>query len=78
MSIVELKTRPAKINESVISRLEWVLEQARTGKVLSVAIALVNDEGETNCAWSATDDVLKLLASVARMQHRLNLNIDEQ
>jgi len=77
MSVIELKTRPVEIVQTVIERLEMILEEARAGRISAVAIAVVTDNGATNCAWSETDDVGKLLASVARLQHKINVKIDE-
>ena len=77
MSIVELKTRPIKVVDSVIERLETILKEAREGKISSLAIAVVDDEGAMNCCWSDSEDTGRLIGSVARLQHRLNLSIDD-
>jgi hypothetical protein len=73
-NVVEIKTRPAEVVASVIARLEEVLAEAREGKIVAVAIAGVNLDGSISSAWSETDDFGKLLGSVARLEHRININ----
>jgi hypothetical protein len=75
-NLVELKTRPAAISESVVARLEEVLAEARSGKIVSVAIAGVEVDGGIVSAWSETDDFGKLLGAVARLEFRINANQD--
>jgi hypothetical protein len=75
-NLVELKTRPVLVNESVVARLEEVLAEARAGKIASVAIAGVESDGSIVSAWSETDDFGKLLGAVARLQFRINANQD--
>lgn len=72
MAVFELKPRPLQVHESVVVRLEEVLERAREGKVVSVAIATLNADGSVGSAWSETDDFGKLLGSVCRLEHRIN------
>jgi hypothetical protein len=74
--IVELKSRPAQVVESVVERLEEVLAAAREGRIVSVAIATISVDGSLGSAWSETDDFGKLVGAVARLQHRLNVNQD--
>jgi hypothetical protein len=73
-NLVELKTRPAEINASVIARLEEVLAEAREGKIAAVAIAGVYSDGSTAQVWSQTDDFGKLLGAVARLEYRINFH----
>lgn len=77
MSVVELKTRPLEIAETVVERLEVALDKAKAGKISAIAIAIVTEDGAANCSWSETDSVGILLGSIVRMQHRLCLSIDE-
>jgi len=74
--IVEIRTRPAQVVESVVERLEEVLTAAREGRVLSVAAVSITIKGSIGSAWSETDDFGKLVGAVARLQHRLNVNQD--
>jgi hypothetical protein len=73
-NVVEIKTRPATINESVIARLEEVLAEARAGKVTAVAIAGLEVGGAIIAAWSETDDFGRLLGAVSRLEYRINAN----
>lgn len=73
-NLVELKTRPAAVNESVVARLEEVLAEARAGKVVGVAIASLHADGSIGSAWSEVDSFSGLLGSVARLQYRINVN----
>lgn len=75
-NIVELKSRPAVVIESVVTRLEEVLAEAREGKITAVAIAGVSSDGSTVQAWSETDDFGKLLGAVTRLQYRINVHQD--
>ena len=75
-NVVEIKTRPVEVIESVITRLEEVLAEARAGKIVAVAIAGVDLDGSISCAWSESDDIGKLLGSVTRLQFRINANQD--
>lgn len=73
-NVVELKTRPAEINESVVARIEEILAKAKQGEITAVAIAGVDLDGSISCSWSETDDFGRLLGSVARLLHRINVN----
>lgn len=74
MTVIELKTRPAAINEDVIARLEGILAEARDGKIVAVAIAGVEFDGTIISSWSESDRFGSLLGAVARLLHRLNAN----
>jgi hypothetical protein len=73
-NVVEIKTRPASINESVIARLEDVLAEARAGKITAIAIAGLEIGGAIIAAWSETDDFGRLLGAVSRLEFRINSN----
>jgi Tfp pilus assembly ATPase PilU len=73
-NVVEIKTRPASINESVVARLEEVLADAKAGKITSIAIAGLEVGGDIIAAWSETDDFGRLLGAIARLQYRINAN----
>lgn len=75
-NVVEIKTRPAEVHESVVERIEEVLARAQKGEIVAIAIAGVNLDGAISCAWSETDDFGKLVGSVSRLLHRLNVNQD--
>jgi len=75
-NIVELKSRPVVIVESVVARLEEMLADARAGKITAVAIAAVASDGASTQSWSEGDDFGEMLGAVARLQHRLNVAQD--
>ena len=70
-NIVELKTQPAKIRDSVVERLEEALEQAREGAITCVAIAVVRPNGAIYGCWSDTDDFGRLTGALATLQQRV-------
>lgn len=75
--IVKLVTERDRIKEDVVNQLEKALEQAREGNVVAVAIAMVDKEGRGNYRWSEGDMATTMVGAVQRMQHMLNLAVDE-
>lgn len=71
-----LKTRPAEVNESTVKVLEGILELARAGKIVSVAIATVSDDNCTGRAWSQTDSYGMMLGSITLLSHDYASGID--
>ena len=76
-NIVELKSRAAIVHDSVVKRLEELLEQARRGDLVMVAVAGVNADDELVQSWSESYDFGRMLGSIARLQHRMNILQDE-
>ena len=72
MTVIELKTRPRQVIDSVVMRLEEALKEAREGKITAVAIAAVDSEGALLTMWSETDDFGRLLGAIARLEYRVN------
>jgi hypothetical protein len=77
-NIVELKSRPTQVIESVVERLEEALAEAREGTITAVAIAVVNSDGSTSHSWSEADDFGKLMGAITRLQYRLNVKVDKE
>ena len=75
--IVKLVTERDRIKEDVVHQLEKALEMARSGEVVAVAIAMVDKEGRGNYRWSDGDMATTMVGAVQRMQHMLNLAVDE-
>lgn len=75
--IIGLVTAQAKIDESVVMRLEDALSDAKAGKIAAIAIACVTPDGATYCSWSASFKFIELLGAVSRMQYRLNATQDD-
>lgn len=75
--IVKLVPERERIKADVIDNLEKALEMARKGEITAVAIAMVDKEGRGNYRWSEGDQATTMVGAVQRMQHRLNLAVDE-
>ena len=75
--IVKLVTERDRIKEDVVHQLEKALEMARSGEVVAVAIAMVDKEGRGNYRWSEGDMATTMVGAVQRMQHMLNLAVNE-
>lgn len=75
--IVKLVTERDRIKEDVVKQLEKVLELARNGDIVAVAIAMVDKEGRGNYRWSEGDMATTMVGAVQRMQHMLNVTLDE-
>lgn len=65
------------IGESVVERLEEVLEKAYAGEISSVAIAVVYRDGSTGSAWSRMPSVSTMIGAVARMQAGITATAEE-
>lgn len=77
VEIVKLVPERERIRQDVIDSLEKTLEMARNGEITAVAIAMVDKEGRGNYRWSEGDQATTMVGAVQRMQHRLNLAVDE-
>lgn len=75
--IVKLVTERDRIKEDVVKQLEKALELAREGNIVAVAIAMIDREGRGNYRWSEGDMATTMVGAVQRMQHMLNLAVDE-
>lgn len=75
--IVKLVTERDRIKEDVVKQLEKALELARNGDIVAVAIAMVDKEGRGNYRWSEGDMATTMVGAVQRMQHMLNVTLDE-
>lgn len=62
----------------IIERLEEALEKARAGELSSVAVCVVYRDGSTGNSWSTAPSLALLIASAARLQHRLHLAADDR
>lgn len=75
--IVKLVTERDRIKEDVVHQLEKALEMARSGEVVAVAIAMVDKEGRGNYRWSDGDMSTTMVGAVQRLQHMLNITLDQ-
>lgn len=77
VEIVKLVPERERIRQDVIDTLEKTLEMARNGEIIAVAIAMVDKEFRGNYRWSEGDMATTMVGAVQRMQHMLNLTLDE-
>ena len=77
VEIVKLVPERERIKEDVVHQLEKTLEMARNGEIIAVAIAMVDKESRGNYRWSEGDMATTMVGAVQRMQHMLNLAVDE-
>lgn len=68
---------PEPLSDAVVPALERALEMARAGEVSSVGIALVLRDGRTDAIWSLPPSTCLLIGAVARLEHKLHLDLDE-
>jgi hypothetical protein len=71
ISLVE-RLPPAVSNRRAVELLESFLEDARAGRLVSVAVAGVTSTGVACTAMSNDDGGLLLLGAVTRLQHRIS------
>lgn len=70
------KAEAAETNAEVIELLEETLEDARAGKIIEIAVAEVHSDGAVSTGHTSTNNLMRLLAAVSRMQHRLHIRAD--
>ena len=76
-NIIELPKKPAPNNDAVIARLEEILEEAKQGKITSIAVCGTDALGNTWTGYEAGDHWAKLLGAVTFLQHRLTEHVEE-
>lgn len=67
----ELKEAKPSICQGTIDLLEQILEKAKQGEVISVAIATVNSGGYTANCWHNENQYSQLVGSVGILHVRL-------
>lgn len=73
-----LDTEREQCIRNSIETLESALEEARAGRVVAVAIAVLRPKGEINVGHSDTADVGRLLGAISLLQWRLLNNLERQ
>lgn len=68
--IVALQTRPLANNADCIEILKRLLGQAEAGQIEAIAVAVVHMDGSCETESSSTDNLQKLIGSIAILQHR--------
>jgi hypothetical protein len=74
MTIELLHAEP--VGAGIVETLEWAMAEAKAGRLSSIAIATVDREGCTDRKWSKPPSAGLLLASVSRLAHKLNREMD--
>lgn len=70
--------RQSKPVDEVVSALEVMLEDAKAGQIVAVAIAAECADGSTLTVGGASRDRVVLLGALERMKHRILMEMDEQ
>jgi len=74
VNVVELKTRTAEVDQTVIETLEAALAFAKEGNLKCVCVVGVMPDGAAFTTASATDCGIAMMGSLSVMQHRLLVN----
>ena len=75
--VVELVSKPKQDQQSVVDVLEGMLEDARNGEFVAIAVAAVRPTMAVDTAWSSSDYGAALLGAVSIMSQRLIRRIEE-
>lgn len=62
-------------NAEVIERLEELLERARAGDIVSIAMGYVHADGATSLGW-AGNATAALLGALSRVTHQVQKTLD--
>ena len=65
------------VSTDAVKLLERWLIEAKQGQISSLAIAGVNRSGEVNNEWSKAPSLALLIGSVARLSHRMCIQLGE-
>lgn len=65
------------VNDDLVSILEAALSEARDGGAVSGGVYLTMHDGGVATNFSRTENAIMEVASVMRLLHRLNLNLDK-
>jgi hypothetical protein len=68
---VKFKSRANIANGYIISHLESMLEKAKEGEILAIAIATVNKDDSVTSSYEAGDKAYSLIGVVACLEQRL-------
>lgn len=75
-NLVCIETDRSVCTASVIQTLEGLLERARAGEFIAVAVGFVRTDGAISSERSRTEDVGRLLGAVSLCQSRILHDID--
>lgn len=68
---------PEPVSQRLVQTIEEAVELASAGELSSVAIAYVLRDGSVGCMWSDLPSRAAMMGSIARLNHKLNLEADE-
>ena len=72
--IIQLPGAPTLQGEavqSVVYMLEQLLDQAKDGKIRSMAVAFVDDKADVKTNWENEENFFKLMGAVSYLSHRM-------
>lgn len=72
-----LRLIPGSVNRTAVEVLEEALAAARSGDVVSVAIATVTSDASSVTYQSTAPNAITLLGGVTRLQHQIQLALDK-
>jgi hypothetical protein len=72
-----VETRPAVVHKSVVETIEAVLAEAKEGRIVAVALAVVRPDMATNRSWSETDCLPALIGGTAILMQQMMKAADE-
>lgn len=69
---------PEPLGEGLMPLLEHLMEAAKAGEISSLGVGIVYRDGRIGAKWSFAPSRAALLGAVGRLEHKLNLEADEE
>jgi hypothetical protein len=66
-----VRTVQTEINESVIEVMEKLMEEAKEGKIVAIAAAVIRPDGCMNSTFSQSDNAALLLGAIQLLSFRV-------
>lgn len=66
-----VRTIKTEINESVIEVMEKLMEEAKAGKIVAIAAAVIRPDGCMNSTFSQSDNAALLLGAIQLLSFRV-------
>jgi hypothetical protein len=66
-----VRTVKTEIDESVIEVLDALMNDAKEGKIVAIAAAVIRPDGCMNCTYSQTDNAAYLLGAIQLLSSRI-------
>ena len=71
---IEGRTRPAQVLADVVEILQRTLQEAREGKITSVALAICRSDNDVETIASPSDNFHRMLGAVSQLQFNMASN----